>query len=63
MTLRPPDLIEWRCTDRQHPAAQGFADLKDWIGTSIRFAIEPLDGERSRLRFAPRPPFMSTGRR
>jgi uncharacterized protein YndB with AHSA1/START domain len=50
--LRPPSFVEWRCIDSQHPAAHGFADLKDWIGTTIRFAIEPLDAERSRLHFA-----------
>jgi len=50
--LEPGVRVEWRCIDSQHPAEHGFADLKDWIGTTIRFAVSPIDNERSRLRFA-----------
>ena len=49
--LEPGRLLEWRCTDSRHPAASGYADLQDWIGTRTRFALEPLDAGHTRLRF------------
>lgn len=49
--LEPGRLVEWECLDNQHPENAGFADLKDWIGTRMRFEIEEADGGASRLVF------------
>lgn len=52
-TLRkePPGLLEWECTDSSHSADCGYSDLRDWIGTIIRFEIQDLGNGRSQLDF------------
>lgn len=52
-TLRrePPRLLEWECVDSQHNPDTGYADLRDWVGTTIRFEIHDLGGGKSRLDF------------
>jgi len=49
--LEPPRIVEWKVLEAKHPEETGFSDLHDWNGTSIRFAITPLDENRSRLDF------------
>lgn len=49
--LDRPCLVEWRVMDARHPEATGFRDLDDWNGTSIRFEVEPISGDQSRLTF------------
>jgi uncharacterized protein YndB with AHSA1/START domain len=49
--LEPGRCVEWRVVDAQHPASAGFADPRDWVGTSIRFEVGALDPNRSRLAF------------
>jgi len=48
--LEPDRLVEWTCIACRHPAAAGYADRGDWIGTRIRFTLEPAAGG-TRLRF------------
>jgi len=47
----PPRLLVWECVDSRHGDASGYADLGDWIGTTVRFAIEPLGESAARLDF------------
>jgi uncharacterized protein YndB with AHSA1/START domain len=49
--LEPERCVEWHCTDSKHPESTGFADLRDWIGTTIRFETTSLGPDKSRLRF------------
>ena len=49
--LEPDRCVEWFCTDSQHPESSGFDNLRDWIGTRLRFDIEPLGSDKSRLVF------------
>jgi uncharacterized protein YndB with AHSA1/START domain len=42
--LEPARLVEWECIDGRHAEDSGFSDLRDWVGTRVRFEIEP-DGE------------------
>lgn len=48
--LDPGRTVEWEVTDSKHPDASGFVDLHDWVGTRIRFDVEPAEPERTRLR-------------
>jgi uncharacterized protein YndB with AHSA1/START domain len=50
--LEPDRRVEWQVTDSKHPATSGYVDMKDWIGTSVRFELEPDGPKRTRLRFA-----------
>lgn len=49
-----PGLIEWRCVgSTQSPSAlraSGGTDTHEWVGTTIRFKIEPIASARTRLR-------------
>ena len=49
-----PELIEWRCADSiLSPAsleASGGTDAREWVGTTIRFRLTPLEVARTRLR-------------
>ncbi|MCW3480956.1 SRPBCC domain-containing protein [Neisseriaceae bacterium JH1-16] len=47
----PPHLLVWECVDSRHSDSTGYADLGDWVGTTVRFAIQPLGGAASRLDF------------
>lgn len=49
--LRENELVQWKCVDSRHPKDSQFSDLRDWVGTTIRFRCEPVDDKRSRLRF------------
>lgn len=49
--LDRPQLVEWHVMDARHPEAIGFSNLNDWNGTKIRFEIEPLSENQSRLTF------------
>ncbi len=49
--LEPPRLIEWDCVDAKHPEHSGWADLRDWVGTRVRFRVEPDGPSAARLRF------------
>jgi uncharacterized protein YndB with AHSA1/START domain len=51
LRLDPDRCVEWECTDSKHPANSGFVDLKDWVGTRLRFEIDASDSGRSRLTF------------
>lgn len=48
--LVPDREVEWRCVD-QH--IEHFDPTDEWVGTTIRFRLTPLDGgRRTRLDFA-----------
>ncbi len=47
----PPHLLEWECLDSKHPESTGFSDLRDWVGTRIRFAIRDLGAGKSQVDF------------
>jgi uncharacterized protein YndB with AHSA1/START domain len=49
--LDPPRLVEWDVIEQNHPESTGFIDLNDWVGTHIRFEIEPIDTGHSGLHF------------
>ena len=49
--LDPDRRIEWVCTDSKHPEKSGFSNLRDWIGTTLRFDITAVDQGHSRLTF------------
>lgn len=49
--LEPDRLVAWTVTDSKHPDSCRWTDLHDWIGTTIRFRIEPIDERRSNLTF------------
>ena len=46
-----PSLLEWECTDSMHHVKTGYHDLRDWIGTRIRFEIRDLGNGKSQLDF------------
>lgn len=48
--LQENQLVEWKCIDSRHPKDSQFSDLRDWVGTTIRFECEPADEATSRLR-------------
>lgn len=48
--LKENELVEWNCVDSRHPKDSQFSDLRDWVGTTIRFRCEPIDETTSRLR-------------
>ena len=41
--LDPDRCVEWFCVDSKHPEEMGFENPRDWIGTTLRFEISPLD--------------------
>ena len=43
--------VGWTCTDSKYPDSSGFDNLRDWIGTRLRFEIEPVESGKSRLIF------------
>jgi len=51
VALRCDSLVHWMCVDAEHPADTGFADLKDWIGTEVKFEIEPVSDSQTRFVF------------
>ncbi len=50
-TLDKDRLVEWDCFDSRHPVDSGFSDLRDWVGTRMRFEIEAEGKDQSRLNF------------
>lgn len=51
IALEPNHLVHWQCIDSQHPPNTGFADLKDWVGTEVRFEIGPVNDRETQLVF------------
>lgn len=49
--LEPNKLVEWECVDSRHPKDSGWSDLRDWVGTKIRFEIDAAGPYSSRLNF------------
>ena|SRR5713226_7017236 len=49
--LKPHQLVEWECLESEHPDNSGFVDLHDWVGTRMRFEIEPKGAGQSQLAF------------
>lgn len=49
--LEPDRVVEWVCIDSRHPEKSGFSNLRDWVGTTLRFEIAAVDQGHSRLRF------------
>ena len=49
--LEPERCVEWTCIDSKHPEKSGFNNLRDWVGTSLRFEFEAVDESHSRLKF------------
>lgn len=49
--LEPERCVEWACIDSKHPEKSGFNNLRDWVGTSLRFEFEAVDDSHSRLKF------------
>jgi quinol monooxygenase YgiN len=54
LTRNASDLVEWRCIDSTlSPTslkASGGTDPREWVGTTIRFHLTPLEYARTRLR-------------
>ena len=50
--LIPNELIEWECVDSMHPVESGWADLKDWVGTKLRFEISAKGNGACTLDFS-----------
>jgi uncharacterized protein YndB with AHSA1/START domain len=48
--LVPDALVEWECVDSLHPAAAGYANRRDWVGTKVRFELAPA-GDGTTLTF------------
>lgn len=48
---REPDYLEWECVESRHSEKRGYADLTDWVGTRLSFAITDLGEGRSHLDF------------
>lgn len=51
LTLEPNRLIEWECVDSKHAENSGWSDLRDWVGTKVRFEIVPNGSHASTLKF------------
>lgn len=34
-------VVEWFCIDSVHPRSSGYTDRHEWVGTTVRFTIEP----------------------
>lgn len=49
--LDPPRVVAWEVTDSRHPESQGWQNLRDWIGTELRFEIEEAPEGTTRLHF------------
>jgi uncharacterized protein YndB with AHSA1/START domain len=49
--LKENKLVEWKCVDSRHPKDAPFSDLRDWVGTMIRFQCELVGDGTSRLQF------------
>lgn len=49
--LKQNELVAWKCVDSRHPKDAPFSDLRDWVGTTLRFLFSPVDDKRSKLRF------------
>jgi uncharacterized protein YndB with AHSA1/START domain len=49
--LDPDRAVEWECLESRHPEKLGFRDREDWVGTKLRFEVQPLDDRRSQLTF------------
>jgi quinol monooxygenase YgiN len=47
--VKNSDLVEWHCYDSAHAKSTGFKNLHDWIGTTIRFRLQP-SGTGTHLR-------------
>ena len=46
-----PRLLEWECIDSKHNESTGYTDLRDWVGTRIRFEIRDFGIGKSQLNF------------
>jgi uncharacterized protein YndB with AHSA1/START domain len=46
-----PRLLEWECVNSKHDKIMGHNELREWIGTQIRFVIRDLDNGKSQLDF------------
>ncbi len=44
-------IVEWKVIDSLHPEESGFRNLRDWVGTMIRFEIEHVSEKESVLNF------------
>lgn len=51
VALKPDALVHWKCIDAAHPPDAGFADPKDWVGTEVKFEIEPVSDKETKLTF------------
>lgn len=49
--LSPDKVVQWKCIDSKHPESAGFKDLRDWIGTSLRFEVSEGPNGTSKLDF------------
>jgi uncharacterized protein YndB with AHSA1/START domain len=49
--LEPDRAVEWECLESMQPEKLGFENRADWVGTRLRFEVEPLDGGQSQLAF------------
>ena len=49
--LEPDRAVEWECLESMQPEKLGFQDRADWVGTRLRFNVEPVGAEQSQLTF------------
>src|SRR5713226_798310 len=51
VTKNSPTLVEWFCVDSMHAKSSGYKDLREWVGTTVRFELESIGAEETRLSF------------
>ncbi len=51
MLANTPTLVEWYCVASEHPRSAGYKDRREWVGTTVKFGIERLGDNQTRLNF------------
>lgn len=49
--LERPTKLVWECIESSHSPSMPYEDLHDWIGTTIRFEIEPISDQECTFNF------------
>ncbi len=50
-SLEPDRSVVWLCTEHHHHLPGILTRTDEWVGTRLRFALHPLDEEKTRLEF------------
>lgn len=51
MLTNTPTLVEWYCVASEHSRSAGYKDRREWVGTTVKFDIERLGDNQTRLNF------------